>query len=162
MKCFCTLILENRYWCGQFSPSCTWSWSSVWSPTPSLAFSSGPAPEIQEIMPTSTSSHGSNLLKLFLTLFSRFSSSRFSWSSCSLAQASLRGISFSWKLIWSQRWTMIDWPHRPPGRQRQDDIHLLRNPNQSLLGQHRSLSSWFFWNVYEKYNLGSWSSPAPD
>ena len=34
-----------------------------------------------------------------LTRFSLFSSSRLSWCSCSLAQASLKGFSFSWKSI---------------------------------------------------------------
>ena len=84
-----------------FNPSCTWAWSSVWSPALSQASSSGPKPDIQKIKSSSSylvdALTISDLLCVHFTRFSFFSFSLLSWSSCSFAQASLKGISFSLK-----------------------------------------------------------------
>ena len=106
-----------------FSLSYTWSWFSVWSPSLSQASSSCQAPETQKIKSEFVLSFDSPVSLSFPP--HAFPDVPAPWP-----KPLSKGSHFPENLF-----TVITecakWPCRPPGRQRQGDILLPRNPSQS-------------------------------
>ena len=107
-----------------FSLSYTWSWFSVWSPSLSQASSSCQAPETQKIKPEFVSFRVST--HPFLSLFLLTPFLMFLLLGPSLSQRFLIFLKIDNGMS-----ECAKWPCRPPGRQRQGDILLPRNPSQS-------------------------------